>query len=213
MDRGTIIFDFDGTIADSFEVVLELFYELTGHERFTPEEITAFRRLPIRRVLKEVNVSLRHGARLLMQGRTMMRQRMQEVRVIPGLHHVLAELHQSGWRLMVVSSNSQQNVAAYLETHDLSEYFDQIHGGVGLFSKTQSLRKVIRQNKLTRESCFYVGDEVRDVQAANKAHVRCVAVGWGYNDVPALRAEKPFALAEKPTDLIQVFTDTGMRAN
>jgi len=205
MNKGTIIFDFDGTIANSFEVVLELFYELTGHERFTPERITELRRTPVRKVIKELGIPLRQAPRLLVQGRTLMRQRMHEVRVIPGLHEALAALRRDGWQLMVVSSNSHQNVEAYLEEHKLREYFDQIYGGVGLFSKTQSLRKVIRQNRLGRDACFYVGDEIRDVQAANKAHVRCVSVGWGYNDASILRTEKPFALAETPADLIKIF--------
>jgi len=213
MNKGTIIFDFDGTIADSFEVVLELFYEILGHERFTAQEIAAFRRMPVRKVIKDVGIPLRQVPRLLVRGRTMMHQRMQEVRVFPGLHEALTELHQNGWQLMVVSSNSQQNVAAYLKAHDLLELFDQIHGNVGLFSKTQSLRKVIRQNKLDRDVCFYVGDEIRDVQAAAKAHVRCISVGWGYNDPSTLRTEKPFALAEKPADLVEIFTAAAAPAN
>lgn len=213
MSKGTIIFDFDGTIANSFEVVLELFYELTGHERFTPEQIAELRRTSVRKVIKELGIPLRQAPRLLVQGRTMMRQRMHEVRVIPGLHEALAELHRDGWQLMVVSSNSQQNVEAYLDEHKLREYFDHIYGAVGLFSKTQSLRKVIRQNKLDRDACFYVGDEVRDVQAANKARVRCVAVAWGYNDASILRAEKPFAIAENPTEFVKIFTTAATPAN
>lgn len=205
MNKGTIIFDFDGTIADSFDVVLELFYELTGHERYTPEQVTVFRRMPIRKVIKELDVPLRRAPRLLVQGRALMRRRMHDVRVFPGLHEALAQLHRDGWQLMVISTNSQQNVEAYLKEHGLRNQFDQIYGNVGLFSKTQSLRKVLRQNKLDRDKCFYVGDEIRDMQAAHKARVRGVAVAWGYNDASILRPEKPFALAEKPADLVKIF--------
>lgn len=211
MNKGTIIFDFDGTIADSFEVVLDLFYELTGHERFTAQQITELRGTPVRKVIKAIGIPLRQMPRLLVQGRALMHQRMHEVRVFPGLHESLATLHQAGWQLMVISTNSQQNVEVYLREHGLYEYFDHIYGGVGLFSKTQSLRKVLRQNKLDRTSCFYVGDEVRDMQAAHRAHVNVVAVAWGYNDASILRAEEPYAVAERPADLVQIFAAEGSK--
>ena len=210
MSKGTIIFDFDGTIADSFEVVLELFYELTGHEHLADEEIVELKSLPIRKVGKKVGISLPQVPRLLMKGRVLMRERMREVKVFPGLYEVLAALKRDGWQLMVISTNSQQNVEAYLKAHGLREHFDRIYGNVGLFSKTQSLRKVIRQNKLDRNACYYIGDEIRDMQAAHRAHIRAVAVTWGYNDVSILTAEKPFAVAHKPADLVKIFATNGL---
>lgn len=207
MNKGTIIFDFDGTIADSADLVLELFYELTGHERLTDDEIAELRRLPVRKVGKKVGISVTQVPRLLMKGRTLMRARMNEVKVFPGLHEALEKLHKEGWQLMVISTNSRQNVDTYLKEHELREHFDQIYGNAGLFSKTQSIRKVLRQNKLDRDACFYVGDVVGDMQAARKARIRGVAVAWGYNDISILKAEKPFAYVEKPADLIKIFAD------
>jgi phosphoglycolate phosphatase len=205
MNRGTIIFDFDGTIADSADLVLELFYELTGHERLTKAEIAELRYLSVNKVLKRLGVSLRHGPRLLMKGRALMKQRMDDVKVFKGLNEVLEQLREDNWQLIVISSNSYQNIEAYLDAHDLRDYFDQIYGNVKIFGKTQSLRKVLRQNKLDRRTCFYVGDEIRDMQAARRAHIRGVAVAWGYNDISILTAEQPFAVAKTPADLVGIF--------
>lgn len=206
MDKGTIIFDFDGTIADSFDVVSEIFYELTGHGRITdPARIAELRKLPLKKVGKEIGISVRQVPFLLVKGRALMQQRMNEVKVFPGMQTTLKELHRSGWQLMVISTNSRQNVEAYLREHGMSEYFERVYGGVGLFGKTLALRKVLRQNKLKSHDCFYVGDEARDMQAAHRARIRAVAVTWGYNDVSILKTESPSALAEKPTDLVKIF--------
>lgn len=207
MSRGTIIFDFDGTIANSFDVVLELFYELTGHERLGNEEVTELRRSPIRTVIKRVGIPLRQIPMLLVKGRAMMRRRMHDIDVFPGINSALEALHDDGWQLMVMSSNSRQNVDAYLKTHKLRENFDKVYGNVGVFSKTQGLRKILRQNKLDRRECFYVGDEVRDMQAARKARVRGVAVAWGFNDRSILETEKPFAIAQTPASLAKIFSE------
>lgn len=205
MSKGTIIFDFDGTIADSFEVVLDIFYELTGTEHFTDEQIAAYRKLTLKKISKEVGISFSQIPLLLVKGRTIMVHRMPEVKVIPGMKEALKSLHEDGWRLMVISSNSKQNVEAYLATHGLEQYFYRVYGGVGLFGKTMALKKVIKQNKVDRQTCFYVGDEVRDMQAAHKARVGAVAVAWGYNDVSILKTEKPHAIAEKPAQLVEIF--------
>jgi phosphoglycolate phosphatase len=206
MNKGTIIFDFDGTIADSFEVVLDIFYELTGRAHFTEAEIAEYRKLPLKKVGKKVGISLSQVPILLVKGRTLMIHRMQEVKPVPGMQDALRELHEAGWRLMVISSNSRQNVEAYLHAHNMDQYFDRVYGGVGLFGKNMALRKVIKQNKIDRQSCYYVGDEVRDMQASHKTHIGGVAVAWGYNDVSILQREKPTAIAENPTKLVEFFT-------
>lgn len=207
MNKGTIIFDFDGTIADSFEVVLEIFYELTGKVPFSNEEIVEYRKLPLKKVSKKIGISVRQVPVLLVKGRAMMIHRMRDVKPIPGMQDALKELQDMGWRLMVISSNSHQNVEEYLRVHHLDMYFDRVYGGVGLFGKSSVLRRVIKQNKLDRSTCYYVGDESRDIQAAHKSRIGSVGVIWGYNDISLLKSEKPTAIAESPAGLVAIFIE------
>ena len=51
---------------------------------------------------------------------------------------------------------------------------------------------------------LYVGDEVRDIEAAKKAGIRIAAVTWGYNSKKALEAYKPDYLVTKPEELLQI---------
>jgi len=202
----TLIFDFDGTIADSMELAIEIFYEITGHERVTdPAEIARLRTMPLLKVAREAKVAPHQIPRLLIKGRSLMHQRIDEVKAFPHLRDVFRQLHANGHQLFVMSSNSQQNVEYFLKARGLHDYFDGVYGGIGLFSKTRALRKIMHHRKIQPDECYYVGDEMRDVQAAKKARVRAVAVAWGYNDVAALRAQEPFAVAEKPADFLQIF--------
>lgn len=203
----TLIFDFDGTIADSMDLAIEIFYEVTGHPPITdPAEIARLRTLPLLKVAREAKISPHQIPRLLLKGRARMHQRMDEVGTFPGLPEVLRQLHKNGHRLLVMSSNSQQNVTQFLKTHGLESYFSDVYGSIGLFSKTRALKKILRLNKLKPGQCFYIGDEIRDMHASQKAKIRPVAVAWGYNDVRALQAAKPFAIAERPADLERIFS-------
>jgi phosphoglycolate phosphatase len=201
-----LIFDFDGTIANSFEVAEQIFYELTGQEPVTDKHFIAhLRRQPLLKAAKEMHISPAQLPRLLIKGRAIMRTRMNQVKAFPGIAPVLRDLHDSGNKLFIISSNSEPNVKVFLEEHDLLDCFDKVYGGVGLFSKARVLKKVMKRNKMKSDESFYVGDEVRDINAAKHAGVRIVSVAWGYNDIEALKNEKPFATAMRPTDLLQIF--------
>jgi phosphoglycolate phosphatase len=200
-----LIFDFDGTIADSFELVLDLFYELTGTEHFSEEKITEFKKTTLRHAVKMVHLSPRQIPFLLIRGRTQMGKRLNEVKPFPGIQSTLETLHREGHKLFIISSNSHHNVETFLMTHNLSEYFDGVYGGVGLLGKASALRKVMRQRKLDHTDTYYIGDESRDVIAAKRAHVKAISVAWGYNDISILEAEKPYKIAVNPKDLLDLF--------
>jgi phosphoglycolate phosphatase len=203
-----LIFDFDGTIANSFEVAEKIFYELTDHEPITDEHLIAhLRRLPLLKAAKEVHISPTQLPRLLIKGRALMRHRMNQVKVFTGIAPVLRELHKDDNKLFIISSNSQSNVEALLKAHDLLDCFDRVYGGVGLFNKAHVLKRVMRRNRIQPKDSFYIGDEVRDINAAKHAGVRIVSVAWGYNDISALKSEKPFAAAMEPADLLRLLKE------
>lgn len=203
----TLLFDFDGTIADSFGVVVDIFYELTGHEQVDQDEVKRLRQLPLLKVVRALHISPLQVPGLVMRGRKMMHDRLDEIPVFKGVPEMLQELQNSGHQMYMMSSNSQQNVRRFLRTHDLDQYFSGVYGGVGLFGKANALRHIMRQNGLKPEDCSYVGDEARDVEGAKKAGVQSIAVGWGYNDAQLLSSHEPDALVMRPAEILTIMTE------
>lgn len=201
----TLIFDFDGTIADSFELALDIAHELLGLEQINKKELARLRGMPPAKIIRELHIPLTRLPRLLLTGRQMMHARIGEVHPFSGIGETIRALHTSGFHLLVMSSNSEQNVRTFLRANRLEPYFDGVYGSVALFNKSTALRKVLRRNRLDTADCFYIGDEVRDIVAATKVGVEPVAVTWGYQAVAALEAYHPYALAKKPADLLRIF--------
>lgn len=200
----TLIFDFDGTLADSFELVMEITYELTGIKPPSEEEVARLRKLPLLKAAAVLHIPLRRAPRLLLKGRQMMLERIHEVHPFPGIPETLKQLHAQGYHLLVISSNSEKNVRTFLRTHKLESFFDGVYGNASIFNKTGSLRRVMKRNQLQPEDCFYVGDEVRDIVAATKAKMEPVAVAWGYQAPEALAKHHPFALVREPQELLKL---------
>lgn len=201
----TLIFDFDGTLADSFELVIEIAHELIKLPDLSEEEIAQLRHQPLLRAARDMGIPLRHIPRLLVKGRQRMLERIHEVHPFPGIPEVLEKLHGSGYHLLVISSNSEKNVRTFLRANNLESFFDGVYGNASVFNKATSLRRVIKRNRLDANDCFYIGDEVRDVVAAARVSIEPIAVSWGYQAPEALAEYHPYALLKEPTDLLGIF--------
>lgn len=206
----TIIFDFDGTLVDSFKVAIEIAHQLTHRSQLVmPEEIVHLRKLRLLNVAQELKIPRWHWPFLLIRGRRMMAQRLEEVLPFPEMPALIKDLHESGYRLIVMSSNSQGNVQKVLDTRSMSQYFVQIYGGVGLLGKARALRRLMRQNKLSVNDCIYIGDEPRDIEGSKKAGMKCLSVGWGFNAPELLLEHKPLAVVNTPKDLREELRNWG----
>lgn len=204
----TIIFDFDGTIGNSLELVIEIYSKLTGDTRtLTIAEREALRKLPAQKVMKELGVPMWRAPFLVNKGRKIMHSRLDDVEVFPGLPEVLGVLQYRGYTMRIVTSNSAENVRTFLIKNNLQDYFSDITGSIGLFSKAKVLRQIVKKEKLDPSQTFYVGDEARDVVASKKARLPIVSVTWGYNDISLLEKLQPYALAKKPQDLLVIFPE------
>ncbi|MDL2342224.1 MAG: HAD-IA family hydrolase [Patescibacteria group bacterium] len=198
----TVIFDFDGTLVDSFKVAIEVAHELTHRAILVqPEEIVRLRQLRLLDVARELKLPRWQWPFLLIRGRRMMTRRLNEVLPFADMPAVVKDLHESGYKLLVMSSNSQVNVQKVLDARSLSQYFSFIKGGIGLMGKSKGLRELMLQKNLVLADCIYVGDEPRDVEGSRKVGMPCISVTWGFNAPELLKDHHPLAVVDTPQQL------------
>lgn len=197
-----LLFDFDGTIADSFAVVQEVFYEITGQERIEdPAEVERLRKMPVMKAIKELQIRPWQIPGMLIKGRTAMAAHINDIPIFPGMTQTIRKLHAEGYAMYVMSSNSAQNVQHFLRRHSLDNYFTRVYGNIGLLHKAAAIRNVMRRNRFAPEECVYIGDEVRDVEGAKHAGVSIISVPWGYNDEILLRQHNPDVIVHHPSEI------------
>lgn len=205
-----IIFDFDGTIGDSFKVMLEIAHKITHLDQLVmPEEIVRFRKLKMIDVANELKVPKWQWPFLLIRGRRQMKLRMQEVLPFPGISDALLTLKKDRYQLFIMSSNSKSNIEHFCAEHGLLGCFDQIYGGISMLGKTAALRRILKQNHLQAKEVIYVGDEPRDIDAATHVGMPCVGVSWGYNDPSLLAEHSPMVVVSTPKQLLNVLEEWG----
>jgi phosphoglycolate phosphatase len=202
------IFDSDGTLADTLPWMRSIFNELAeehGFRRVEPHEYEHFRDLPGRALLRELGLPLWKVPRVVVSLRRRMAEHTGKFSLFPGIDDALRRLAASGVQLAIVSSNSRENVERVLgaESSRLVAHFGC---GVSMFGKAARLRQALRRCSLRPTEAIYIGDEIRDAEAAARAGIAFGAVTWGLHGMEILGAQKPahiFTTAREMADQLR----------
>ena len=205
--RPAIIFDFDGTLADSLYATLSTLYHLIHREPLPMEDISQLRGMTMIQVLHKLKVPLWRALFLKESVHNEMRDRMDDIALIPGMDELVRALAKD-YRLFVASSNDVANVQIFLQRFNIKSSFEGVYGDANPMFKARVLRRIIRDNHLVPKRTWYVGDQAWDISAAHRAGMRAAAVAWGFSNLHVLKTRKPDALAFSPDELARALTAT-----
>jgi HAD superfamily hydrolase (TIGR01509 family) len=201
-----IIFDFDGTLADTIDILLSITNRLSaefGFKSATKEELAQLSNLNSWQILQYSGISIFKFPLLIRRLKAELHSEVPHIQLFPGIKEVLLELKKRGFQLGIITSNSRENVLAALEKNGLQDTFTFIYSG-STFGKHKVINKWLRIENINPEKVVYVGDEIRDIDAAKKTGIKVIAVGWGFNSPQALAAQNPNFLIERPQELIEI---------
>jgi phosphoglycolate phosphatase len=205
-----IVFDFDGTLADSLGTMVAVFNRLAPSLGLKPiADIEAARSTPTRRLLKQQGIRFWRLPRIVRAFQSAVAAEAHELRLHEGLAAVLAELADRGYRLGVLSSNREDNIRACLRANGVENRFAFVVGYPKLFGKAKALRRILKAERVHRADVLYVGDELLDIEAGRKAKVATAAVTWGFHAEPLLAASGATFLLHRPAELLGLSGETG----
>jgi phosphoglycolate phosphatase-like HAD superfamily hydrolase len=212
-----LLFDFDGTIADTFDDGFEILNKLAGEFGFRPlrrEDLEKARDMRTRELMKFLGIPLTKMSRIARRGSEELHSRMPGVKPLAGVPELIRELHGAGYELGIVTSNTEANVRLFLQKFDL-DVFAFIRSSTKLLGKAHEIREVIKKRKIAARDILFIGDETRDIEASQKAGIRIAAVTWGYNSRRSIEAMKPDHIFDKADDLavlLRTFPEEAARA-
>lgn len=200
-----IIFDFDGTIADSLEIFIEATNRLAGkfgYQQISSSQISLFRTLSLRKMIQQLRVPTWKLPFFLRSFRKELNQLMIDLQLVDGMKEALLDINQQNYRLGIVTSNSRQNVESFLQLQGLYHLFEFIYGGQVLSGKARVLKKLARLNRVEPKQLVFIGDETSDVKSAKQVGLTNIAVSWGFNDREILVESAPDVLIDYPEQLL-----------
>lgn len=209
-----IIFDFDGTIADTIDLAFNIYNGISheyGCRQVSEEDREMLSKSRSRDLLKEYGISDLKLVRILLRMRKEMSNPAHVLKPVLNITDSLKDIKRQGFNMGILTSNSVTTVRAFLASNGLTDLIDFVYSGKSLFGKDKVLERLFEKEKIPRENVIYVGDETRDIEASKKAGVPVIAVTWGLNHKNVLSALDPDQVADTPGDISgcmqQIITD------
>ncbi|WP_027172277.1 HAD hydrolase-like protein [Methylobacterium sp. 10] len=210
---GLVVFDFDGTLADTFPWFCSVINGVARRYCFRqidPAETEALRGLSARALIRELGVPAWKLPFITRHMHSLAARDIDAITLFPGIRDMLRSLDEAGITLAIVSSNSEANIRCVLGP--CAARFRHYACGASMFGKARRLTAVMRKAG-ARGSVIYIGDELRDHDAARVAGCDFGAVSWGYTRHDALVAGRPDAVFEHPGHISEVVCSTEFRGS
>lgn len=213
-DIKLVIFDFDGTLADTKENII-LTFQMTmkelGVEIKSRQECAATIGLTLEDAFKVLYPGMAAEKYILL--RDTYRRIFKENRkiLVPGLFpevmETLEELRRRGYLMSIASSRQSPSLQSFLEDMKIAHLFEYAVGGDNVEHPKpapDAVLQILRHYNLAAEEAFVVGDMPFDINMATNAGVKSCGVTWGNADAAQLRESGANYVIDKMSQLLEI---------
>lgn len=183
MSLKAVLFDFDGTLADSNKLITDSFLHVLNPAfpgKYDEESVQQFNGPSLDAVLRELFP--KNSEEMIEKYRTYNSNHHDELlTTFPNVKESLETLQKAGLKLAIVSTKSNVNLIRGLDLLNLTTYFDVIVGNsdyTHFKPHPEPLEVAMNALKVDAPDCIMVGDNSHDIEAAHNAGVTSVFVTW-----------------------------------
>ncbi|MBI5126980.1 HAD-IA family hydrolase [Candidatus Roizmanbacteria bacterium] len=209
----TIIFDFDGIIADTlpftFKKVIQIARILKPknlNEKQIIEEIRSkdWKELLGKGGFPQFWLKLPAVLSVIFRMQVELGKEIETIKLFPGIKKLLVDLKKKHYQLGILSSNLKENIDRFIKINGI-DYFDFIEAGTyTMLGKSGEIDKFARELKIEKEQMVYVGDEIRDINASKKAGIKIICVSWGLHRPAVLKDHGADFIVKKPSEILKI---------
>lgn len=199
-----IVFDFDGTLVDSLDIIVTGYNQMAEKYRaktVEPQDIPRLKGMTIPERARYLNFRLYMFPLAALDIYKLYRQSLRRLRFFAGMRELLIGLHEQGFKLGIISTNSEHNIREFLERNGI-DFIDDFHCSNNIFGKDKDIRKFLKVNRIKNTEMIYVGDEARDIVACQKNRVPVIWVSWGYDSLENIQRVKPDYMVDHPEEIL-----------
>lgn len=212
-----VLFDLDGTLLNTNDLIIKSFTDTFKHyypdREFTYQEIidcigptleqTAMKYYP--QNISEMVGMYRHHYVL---------NHDELIKIYPGIEEMLKALKDLGLKLAIVTSKKRDMTLKAMEHTNVLDYFDLIISSDEVTQPKphqEPIELALKELNLLKDEVIMVGDNSHDIECANHASVKSIAVGWALKGADYLRGFNPTYIINTADELIEIIKKEGVQ--
>ena len=204
-----VIFDYDGVLADTVDDLIrfgqEACNQLGVNHWVTKDDLSKLEVMSFSSFGRACGVPEPLVDEFVTISLNLFAEKEAPPALFEGLNKVIQYLS-ADHKIAIVTTNSSQNVHAFLVKHGVDSLVHAVYGVDTAGSKAQKISAAQSLLLVNREqdAVFMIGDSLSDVRAAKEAGVTSIAVTWGHQSLETLLRGNPDYVVNAPHDLIGV---------
>ncbi|MCM3618823.1 pyrophosphatase PpaX [Sutcliffiella horikoshii] len=207
MTINTLLFDLDGTLIDTNDLIIESFLHTLNHyypEQYGREDVLTFLGPPLYDTFVKMDESRVDEMVTHYRGFNMTNHD-RLVKEFDGVYETVKILHEKGLKLGIVTTKMRQTVVMGLKLTGLDQFFDVV---VCLDDVTNAkpdpepVQLALRQLGASPEEAIMVGDNYHDILAGKNAGTKTAAVSWTIKGVEYLQSFEPDYMLTHMEDIL-----------
>ena len=200
-----IIFDFDGTIANSQYAFVSAWNHLAekhGFKKLEHDGLEDLKKLTIKERSRLLNFPMYKLPIVMPDLYAAYRDSILDVTLFGGMKELLNDLENKGYHIAIISSNSEENIKEFLNRNGVK--VTDILCSSRIFGKDKVIKKFLKSHNVQPSEVIYVGDELRDIIACKKCNVKVIWVSWGFDSIEVVQSENPDYMIQTPDEILQI---------
>ncbi len=204
-----VLFDLDGTLLDTSELIVESFrytfkqhcnYDISVsevHDFFGKSLRLAMETLGKDKADELIDTYREHNAKY----------HDEKIAIFPEVAETIKTMYDNGIKLAVVTSKTKKTALRGLKLFGLESYFSTVIGineCINPKPHPEPVNIALQELKLAPEVCLMVGDSPADIMSGKQAGVKTVAVKWTQLDWLKLQEQEPDYVLQKMSDILKI---------
>ncbi|MFE8695983.1 HAD family hydrolase [Cytobacillus sp. FJAT-53684] len=209
-----IIFDFDGTLADTLPVCYYAFqavFKEFDHIEVTSDEIKAMFGPSETGIIRENLMNSNHDEAIELYYEKYREKHRELVLENEEINNLLQLLKREGYQLGIVTGKASRSLFISLEYLNMNDVFDVIITGDDVNKPKphpEGVKKALEQLNISNTEAIFLGDSDADILAGKQANVHTIGVQWLPNYQTLEFSVQPDQMFSSVAELIQALKMT-----
>jgi HAD superfamily hydrolase (TIGR01509 family) len=188
-----IIFDFDGVIADVWNMSYKLFAKMDYDKKITTQKFKDYHN---GNVFEKPNLNFDPDFYFAKYY-----QKISKKYVVRAVKYI-KKLEKNDFTLFIISSNTEKGIKKALREAEILNSFDAILGVETEKSKIKKFKMIEEKFGVNKENAIFITDTLGDILESNKIEYKVIAETFGYHNRETLKKGNPYKIVDSWEEIV-----------